>query len=127
MEPARSIARLGFTKWYERRLLESHAWLVTALLCAILMALSLEFLSFRQSFGAWLRNAGLGFFAGLIVWHGVRRFFAILKEAEHFVSQSTCGSCRKYAAFNVIAEAPRMYVRCRKCGHEWMFQPLPPA
>ena len=32
MEPARSIGRLGFRKWYERRLIESHAWLVTALL-----------------------------------------------------------------------------------------------
>lgn len=121
MEPARSIGRLGFRKWYERRLIESHAWLVTALLCAIVIAASLELLTFRLPFLAWLGNAGLMFVAGLIVWHGMRRFLAILMEAERFGSQSTCQSCRGYGTFSVIAESPRMTVRCRKCGHEWTF------
>jgi hypothetical protein len=121
MEPARSIGRLGFRKWYERRLIESHAWLVTALLCVIVIAASLELLTFKHTLLAWLGNAGLMFVAGLIVWHGMRRFLAILIEAEHFGSQSTCTSCRKYGAFSVIAEAPQMTVRCRKCGHEWTF------
>lgn len=121
MEPARSIGRLGFRKWYERRLIESHAWLVTALLCAIVIAVSLEVLSFRQPLLSWLGNAGLVFIAGLIVWHGVRRFLFILREAEHFGSQSTCGACRRYGLFSVIAEAPQMTVRCRKCGHQWTF------
>jgi hypothetical protein len=121
MEPARSISRLGFRKWYERRLIEGHAWLVTALLCAIVIAVSLELLSFKQPLLNWLGNAGVIFVAGLIVWHGVRRFLSILREAERLGSQSTCQSCRKYAAFTVIAESPRMSVRCRKCGHEWTF------
>ena len=121
MEPARSISRLGFRKWYERRLIEGHAWLVTALLCAIVIAVSLELLSFKQPFLNWLGNAGVIFVAGLIVWHGVRRFLSILREAERLGSQSTCQSCRNYASFTVIAESPRMSVRCRKCGHEWTF------
>lgn len=121
MEPARSIARLGFKKWYERRLIESHAWLLTALLCALIIALSLELLSFKKHFLAWAGTAGVVFVAGLIVWHGVRRFLQILAEAERFASQSTCAGCRRYAAFTVIAESPRMSVRCRKCGHEWTF------
>lgn len=121
MEPARSIGRLGFRKWYERRLIESHAWLVTALLCVIVIAASLELLTFKHTLLAWLGNAGLMFFAGLIVWHGMRRFLAILTEAEHFGSQSTCTSCRRYGSFSVIAESPQMTVRCRKCGHEWTF------
>ena len=121
MEPARSIGRLGFRKWYERRLIEGHAWLVTALLCAIVISVSLELLSFSQPLLSWLGNAGVVFVAGLIVWHGVRRFLFILREAEHLGSQSTCKSCRKYAAFTVIGESPRMSVRCRKCGHEWTF------
>jgi hypothetical protein len=121
MEPARSISRLGFRKWYERRLIEGHAWLVTALLCAIVIAVSLELLSFKQPLLNWLGNAGVIFVAGLIVWHGVRRFLSILREAERLGSQSTCQSCRKYASFTVIAESPRMSVRCRKCGHEWTF------
>ena len=49
MEPARSIARLGFRKWYERRLIEAHAWLFTALLCAIYVGVSLESVSFSRA------------------------------------------------------------------------------
>ena len=117
-----AIARLGFRKWYERRLIEAHAWLVTAFLCAIVIAAGLEGLSFKGNLLLALGPAGLVFFAGLIAWHGVRRFIAILAEAEHLGSQSTCSACQRYAAFNVIAQSPRMSVRCRKCGHEWTFR-----
>lgn len=122
MEPAHSISRLGFRKWYERRLIESYAWLVTALLCAVVLSASLEVLSFTQPLFAWLANAGVAFVAGLIVWHGVRRFVLLLREAEHLGGQSTCKACGNYAAFTVVAESPRMSVRCRKCGHEWTFE-----
>ena len=121
MEPARSISRLGFRKWYERRLIESHAWLVTAFLCAIVIAASLEGMTFRENFAVALGPVGVAFFAGLIAWHGIRRFLELLTEAEHFGSQSTCQSCRKYAAFDVLTESPRMSVRCRKCAHQWTF------
>jgi hypothetical protein len=121
MEPAGSIARLGFKKWYERRLIESHAWLVTALLSGIVVAISLELTLFTQPFVEWAGSAGLVFFGGLIAWHGVCRFMIILSEAEHFAGQSTCARCRAYAAFKVTAQSPRMAVRCRKCGHEWTF------
>jgi hypothetical protein len=115
------IARLGFRKWYERRLLEAHAWLVTALLCAIVIALCVELLVSQKQVLAWLGTAGVIFFAGLIVWLGVQRFLSLLAEAEHFASQSTCDACRRYGSFTVIAQSPRMSVRCRKCGHEWTF------
>jgi hypothetical protein len=49
-EPARSIGKLGFRKWYERRLIESHAWLITCFLCALGIAASLEGLSFKRSY-----------------------------------------------------------------------------
>jgi hypothetical protein len=117
-----AIARLGFRKWYERRLIEAHAWLVTAFLCVIVIAAGLEVLTFKDGLLRALGSAGMVFFAGLIAWLGVRRFIALLAEAEHFGSQSTCGSCQRYAAFNVIAESPHMSVRCRKCGHEWTFR-----
>ena len=115
------IARLGFRKWYERRLIEAHAWLVTAFLCVIVIAAGLEGVTFKAGLLAGLSSAGLVFFAGLIAWHGVRRFIAILAEAEHLGSQSTCHSCNRYGVFSVIAQSPQMSVRCRKCGHEWTF------
>lgn len=115
------IARLGFRKWYERRLLEAHAWLVTALLCAILAALSFELIGSKKDLVGWFGTAGIIFFGGLIAWHGVNRFLRLLSEAEHFAAQSTCASCKRYGAFSVLAESPRMSVRCRKCGHQWTF------
>lgn len=121
MEPARSIAKLGFSKWYERRLYESYAWLITALLCLIVVAAILEGLSFRGNAVVVLGRAGGAFVAGLIAWHSARRFLQLLAEAVRLGSHATCPSCRKYAAFDVITESPRMSVRCRKCAHQWTF------
>ena len=118
MEPARSIGRLGFSKWYERRLIEAHAWLFTAILCAIYVEASLEGIGAKGHGLAWLGTAGGIFVGGLIVWHGLRRYFAILVEAERFVSQSTCVACKTYSRFEVVSEQP-INVRCRKCGHVW--------
>ena len=121
MEPARSIARLGFRKWYERRLIEAHAWLVTAFLCVIVVAAGLEGLSFRGNLLVALGPAGVVFVAGLICWHGVRRFLAILTEAEHYGSRASCKACSKYGSFTVVSESPRLTVCCRKCAHQWTF------
>jgi len=118
MEPARSIARLGFRKWYERRLIEAHAWLVTALLCAIYVEASLEGMPPRFD-AVWLGTAGGMFVGGLIVWHGLRRYFALLVEAERLSTQSTCASCKTYGVFDVIDRRSRFTVRCRKCSSEW--------
>ena len=118
MEPASSIARLGFKKWYERRLIEAHAWLVTALLCAIYVEVALETINPKEHWLAWLGTAAGMFVGGLIVWHGLRRFGAILTEAERCASQSTCSACGSYARFEVIAQG-QLIVRCRKCAHEW--------
>jgi len=120
MEPARAISRLGFKKWYERHLVEAHAWLLTAILCAIYVEVSLEGISAKCHGLAWLGTAGGMFVGVLIVWHGLRRFFALLVEAERFSSQSKCAACNTYAVFEVTAELPKMSVRCRKCSHEWI-------
>jgi hypothetical protein len=118
VEPARSIARLGFKKWYERRLIEAHAWLVTALLCAIYVEAALETLSPKENGVVWVGTAAGMFVGALIVWHGLRRFGEIMKEAERCASQSTCNCCGTYARFDVLARQ-RLSVRCRKCAHEW--------
>ena len=99
--------------------MEAHAWLLTAFLCAIYVEASLEGISSKGHGLVWLGTAGGIFVGGLIVWHGLRRFFAILVEAEHFANQSTCSACRAYARFEIINEQPKMRARCRRCGHEW--------
>jgi hypothetical protein len=80
---------------------------------------SLEAASFKGSWLEWLGGAGGMFVGGLIVWHGLRRYVALLREADRLASQSTCAACKVYARFEVLSELPRFPVRCRNCSHEW--------
>lgn len=121
MEPAHSIGRLGFRKWYERQLIEAHAWLITALLVSIVIAVALEGISFRRPAWELAPLLGLLFVGGLIIWHGMRRFGALMAEANRLAEHSTCESCGVYGRFEVIEAYPnRMKVSCRKCSHHWM-------
>lgn len=119
MEPARSIERLGFKRWYERQLLESHAWLVSCILCGLAIAATLELTGFRLTSFAGFLAFGFAYVAGLVGWHSLKRYRAIMAQAERLSEQSTCKGCRTYAAFSIIAANPRISVRCRKCAHEW--------
>lgn len=118
IETARSIARLGFKRWYERQLIESHAWLVTCLLCGIAIAASIEMVDFKDV-GATIVTFAFVFTAGLIVMFGFRRYRQLMELAEQLASNSTCTACRAYARFRAVDENPRMKVECRKCGHQW--------
>ena len=119
-EPARSIAKLGFKRWYERQLLESHAWLVSCILCALVVCAVLELVGLRISSAGGLVTLFFIYLAGVLGWHSLKRYRAIMGEAERLSEQSTCKSCRTYAAFDLIAEHP-LSARCRKCGNEWRF------
>jgi hypothetical protein len=119
IETARSIKKLGFKRWYERQLIESHVWLITSLLCGIAIAATLEMVNLKDT-GATIVTLAFVFTAGLIVMHGFRRYQALMTLAEELASHSTCTACNAYAKFRVMDENPRMKVQCRKCGHEWV-------
>ena len=122
MEPARSIGKLGFKRWYERQLLESHAWLITCLLCGFAAVALIEGVSFRQLAAESLLRVGAAFAAGLLCWHGLRRYAEMIARANRFAEGATCGACGTYARFEVLDENARMRVRCRNCSHEWQFK-----
>lgn len=133
MQPAQTIARVGFKRWYERQLIESHVYLITCFLCMILVAACLEELSFRAP-GikpvVMLALAGGGGWLALFSW---RRYRSLMGEAERLGDRSTCETCGAYAKFEVLesggsngpsqigdgAPATWLRVRCRKCGHGW--------
>ena len=119
LDTARSIARLGFRRWYERQLIESHAWLVTVLLCGIAIAASLEMIDWKD-LGASIVTLAFVFTAGLIVMHGFRRYQSIMTLAEQLACHSVCAGCQAYAKFKAMDENPRMKVQCGKCGHQWV-------
>ncbi|MGQ0546170.1 MAG: hypothetical protein ACT4P3_12675 [Betaproteobacteria bacterium] len=120
-EPARSIEKLGFKRWYERQLLESHAWLVTCILSGLAVCAVLELHGLRVRSLASVLTLAFVYLAGVMCWHGLKRYRAIMGEAERLSEQSTCRSCNTYAAFDLTREAP-LSARCRKCGNEWRLE-----
>jgi hypothetical protein len=116
MEPADSIRRLGFARWYERRLIEGHAWFVSGFICMIAIAAGMEELNFRGSLARLIAYVVVIGAAAAIGIYGLRRYGQILSEAEHLGEHATCGGCGAYARFRLISPCD---VRCRKCDHEW--------
>lgn len=120
MDPALGIGKLGFKRWYERQLIEGHAWLITCVLCLLAVAACLEELSFRGPLSQALALGAFVFAAGAVAVYGWDRYRTIMVTAERVAERSTCESCRAYAAFRLIGtEGGAMRVRCRKCAHEW--------
>lgn len=121
MEPADSIGRLGFARWYERRLIEGHAWFVSAFICVIAIAACAEELAFRGSIGRLFLYVLIILGAAATAIYGMVRYHQILGEAERIGEHATCGSCGAYARFRMISASE---ARCRKCDHEWrLIQP----
>ena len=123
MEPADSIRRLGFSRWYERRLIEGHAWFISGFICIAAIAACMEELSFRGSVARLLAYVTLVAASVAIGIYGMRRYQSILTEAEELGEHATCKACGAYARFRLISASE---VRCRKCSHEWrLIQPAP--
>jgi hypothetical protein len=116
VEPADSIERIGFRRWYERQLLEGHAWFVASFLCLVAAFACVEQLRFddpllRQfALGAGIVAAGLGGIYGLL------RYLTMLAGALRLGEHATCRACGAYARFSMISASR---ARCRKCGNEW--------
>jgi hypothetical protein len=116
MEPADSISRLGFARWYERRLIEGHAWFISGFVCMVAIAACIEELSFRGSLARALLYCGVVAASLAIGVYGLTRYHKILSEAEALGEHATCGGCGAYARFRLVSPSD---VRCRKCGNEW--------
>jgi hypothetical protein len=116
MEPADDIRRLGFSRWYERQLIEGHAWFVSGFICMILIAACVEELTFRGSALRLLGYVALVLAAGGVGIYGILRYQQILVRAERIGEQATCPGCGTYARFKLLADC---LAHCRKCEREW--------
>lgn len=133
MQVADAIRRLGFRRWYERQLIESHAYLVTAFLALILLLAGIETLDVLH--GAPLHYAlalVIAAAAGMLTFVAWRRFVTLLNRAEQFAATAECPRCQSWGRFDVLAaeradaddpvEAGRPHwlrVCCRKCSETW--------
>lgn len=132
MKTADYIHRHGFRRWYERQLIESHAYLALSFVALILLLSGIEVLGDSPSgllYVGMLGAAGLGGILTVIAW---RRFTVLLTRAEQFAEGATCSDCSAWGKFRVLGqervseddppEAGRPHwlrVRCTQCGHEW--------
>ena len=138
MELAEGIRKIGFHRWYERQLLESHVFLVTAFLCLILVMACLEGFSFRASGVEPLLRLSAMFAGGVVGMVSLSRYTRMLSQAWRAAEHSTCGNCSAYGIIEVTgarasarhaeddesagSAPPALGVRCRRCGHEWTIE-----
>lgn len=133
MSVAEEISRRGFRRWYERQLIESHAYLVTAFLALILLLAGIEALEFlRRSPAFYVVLIVAAAAAGMLMYVTWRRFITLLQRAELFAANAECTRCQAWGLFDVIGAEPAgddepvesgsphwLRVRCRKCGQDW--------
>lgn len=116
MTPIEGIAKLGFRRWYERQLLEGHAWLVSCVLCLIAIFAMLEELSLRGPLARALACGALTVLAGLLAIYALQKYRLIMEQAERYGEHSTCARCGAYGRFTLLAGTT---VECRKCANRW--------
>ncbi|HEX6008134.1 MAG TPA: hypothetical protein VFY80_09235 [Burkholderiales bacterium] len=122
---AEGIKRVGFKRWYERQLIESHVYFVTAFLSLIVIVAGLE--GYNAAAEGSTRLYMLALIAGGIVlcaW-AFRRYQFMLGRAVRAAERSICSGCATYGTFEVVPQAQAvraLTVRCRKCGHEWRME-----
>ena len=123
MQLVDGIRRLGFRKWYERELLQSHAHLALTFLCAVGLFGAVEAAAHFTT--SWVDRVvdALAIMAsgGIGVW-ALRRYLYLLIHAEHAANQADCPQCGAYARFTLVEGAPTspaVTVRCRNCARQW--------
>ena len=125
------IRKHGFRKWYERQLIESHAWLVTLLLAVVAMAAGLEALSFQDGPVEVLFDTAVVAGGATLSWFAWRRYATTMIVAEHVGHQAVCPRCQRYGfrplppvEDGAVGARTRLIALCR-CGHRWPIDPQP--
>jgi len=127
------IRRRGFRRWYERQLVESHAYLLTAFLSLVLLLAGVEAMDgLRASPVYYVAVVGVAAAAGMLTWVTGQRFIALLARAELFAESAACPRCRAWGKFDVLSAEPAsaddppeagrphwLRVRCQKCAERW--------
>jgi hypothetical protein len=133
MDLSEGIRKIGFRRWYERQLIESHLYLISGILGLFMAMASLEGFSLRMpGWESLLRLFAMVAGAAVCLWT-LRRYLMMLGMAEHAAERSVCEKCAVYKGLELSAAAPRpaaagervlapVGVRCRKCGHEWTIE-----
>ena len=125
MDLAQGIRRLGFRKWYERELLQSHAHLTLAFVCAVGVFAAVEAFGHVQGFADRAVDVLAIVLCGAVGIWAIRRYLYLLNHAEAVASQADCPNCDTYARFTLLdARGAHLRVQCLKCTHRWTIDDL---
>jgi len=131
------IRTQGFKRWYERQLIECHAWLVSCFLGMICAASGIEVMG-QHTPGSGLTGALLALAGACLALFSWRRYRNMLEIAERLGERAVCPGCGVYSKFRVVASGPtpmpdggdpdidtlgeKIWLRaqCRKCGRDWL-------
>lgn len=143
MDIVDGVRKYGFRKWYERQLIEAHAWLVTGFLALIV---AFAFFEVRNDLTSSSQRLALLVAAvasaggGILAW---LRYHRTLEATEMAAELAVCPHCGTYGKLRVVnsvrqsdaaverqpilADLPHLRVRCRHCDGEWQLEPpVPP-
>lgn len=121
MQLGEGIRKHGFRKWYEKALIQSHFYLVTAIVCTVGLLSVFEAFSEARGTDRLFDVLALALFGALGVY-SLRRYLFLLMHAEHTANQATCEQCKTYGYLQVAEEdiaRERLLVRCKRCSHTW--------
>jgi hypothetical protein len=132
MTPTDGIRKLGFRRWYERQLIESHAWFITCFLCLILALACAEDLGLKEGgLQAFLMLTIIAA-AGALGVLALKRYRHLLDRAECIAEQTNCARCATYGRIQVLGGGPGtgaagstrawLRVQCRQCGNQWLIE-----
>ena len=120
-----TIQRVGFRKWYERELLQSHGYLVLLILCLVAFLGGIELFGGQGSAERQWEALACAGASGVIGAWAVRRYLYLLAHAQYVAEQAVCRVCQAYAKWDVVdsphepPQQQRMCVKCRRCGNSW--------
>ena len=121
-----TIQRVGFRKWYERELLQSHGHLVLLILCVLGLLGAVELYAVRAGWLSQLSALVCACASAIVGFWALRRYMYLLGRAQHVSEQAICPACHTYARWDIEDDAQergreeqRLRVRCRACSNVW--------
>ena len=125
MNTRRTIQRVGFRKWYERELLQSHGHLVLLIFCVLGLLGAVELYAVRAGWVSQLSALLCAGASAIVGYWALRRYMYLLGHAQHVAEQAICPACRTYARWDIEDDAQeraseqQLRVRCRGCATVW--------
>jgi len=114
------MQNLRFTRWHEKQLYLSFAWLLSCLMCGFLFVAIIEFVGINFSGIFSILSVIVLYLLGLAIIELFRRFWVRFSFAQQCASDATCSKCGVYGRFEVRVGTQPIFARCQNCDHQWV-------